>query len=115
MNLTTEKLSNLPSKDKIVTSEDLIKKFQEEAQISKIHEEFERNELEKLENRLKNLKSSNLLPEAKPKNESDLNSDINSADVIRPKIDPVEEMYRKMLNAEETKQKIQKEDDEVKF
>ena len=46
VNLNTEKLSNLPSKDKVVTSEDLIKKFQEEAQISKIHEEFERNELE---------------------------------------------------------------------
>ena len=118
MSLDTQKLSNLPTKDKIVTSDDLIRKAQEEAQIDKIHEEFERSELEKLESRLKNLKSCNLQSEAQanPKIESDLdNANRVSSTSVQPKIDPVEDLYKKMLDTEEKRQKNQNDDNEVRL
>ena len=58
-----------------------------------------------LENRLKNLKSTNLPPQVQAqgtsKNESEPSVSIKSSD--QPKTDPVDDILKKMLEAEEKK------------
>lgn len=99
-------LSNLPGKDLEKTSDDLIKKFKEEVAIEKTAEDYENEQLKKLEDRLKNLESKN-------KNvQSELKT--SPTDMSEPKaVDPAEELMKKfLLEAEESdkKSKISEED-----
>ena len=116
MNLNSQKLSNLPSKEKVVTSDDLIRKISEEVVIDKSLEDYDRAELEKLENRLKNLKSSNvpIMNIVNDKDENNLGQVKSNLTLVPPKIDPLDEVMKKMLNDAEKEQKAKKKD-EVKI
>ena len=85
-------------------------------------EEYEKTELEKLEARLKNLKSSTI-PSANTNTESGKNENTNSeskpAEIkpIKPvKSDPAEELMKKFLNeAEESQKRKTNEEEEVEL
>ena len=76
-------------------------------------QEYERSELEKLENRLKNLKSSNVSSQSSDKNEEPIKG---NNELPSHKNDPTDILYKKMLEDEEKKQKAKqmRNDDEVK-
>jgi hypothetical protein len=116
LNLNSQKLSNLPSKEKVVTSDDLIRKISEEVVIDKSLEDYDRAELEKLENRLKNLKSSNvpIVNIVNDKDKNNLGQVKSNLTLVPPKIDPLDEVMKKMLNDAEKEQKAKKKD-EVKI
>lgn len=116
VNPETSKLSNLPTKETIKTSDDLINKIVDEVELDKKREEYERQELEKLEQRLRNLSSTN--PVAASSSFTSTDNNLNqpsstSKEEIKPKLDPADEIMKKMLkDAEESQKKLINQNDD---
>ncbi|CAF0803027.1 unnamed protein product [Brachionus calyciflorus] len=107
------KLSNLPAKEIVKTPEDLISKLTEEVKLDQEYEKYDQRELEKLEERLKNLKAGELKVSEGSKDVINNLNNGGNLEPVPPKLtDSNDEIIKKLLQEAEINLKNKKEDDD---